>query len=381
MTHGLNRHGRRVTVVAGVLATVCGVALAGVSGAQASTAGTSGSTSSSRACSPRVTAVGFSDSLNKLQYQGATVGGLSSIAYDRRSAAWISAVDNNATDPSRIWFYRNLSDPTVARTPLVLKKPDGTPYDGTTADNEGLAVLPDGNYLVSSETEPSIRIFDRSGVQKQELPVPARFAVTGTTAAGEATSNATLEGLTITPDGRRVVAAMEGALRGDVSASGDATLHRFLIYDADRRGTWHLTKQVAYRADTGMRIPEVAAYTNDSLLVEEASFSTATGNAVDLFAVQGLDRAKDVSSVSNLSTAPAKVVVGKQPIADLVNCPTLGAPSKETQTNPLLDNFEGMAITSSPTFTRPAYGVALISDDNFSATQTTRILRLSARLP
>ena len=29
----------------------------------------------------------------------------------------------------------------------VLKKPDGTPYDGTNSDNEGLAVLPDGEGL------------------------------------------------------------------------------------------------------------------------------------------------------------------------------------------------------------------------------------------
>ena len=72
--------------------------------------------------------------------------------------------------------------------PLVLKKADGTPYDGVTADDEGLAVLPDGDYLVSSEVEPSVRIFGRDGVQKAELPVPARFAVAP---AGQATSNAT----------------------------------------------------------------------------------------------------------------------------------------------------------------------------------------------
>src|SRR5262249_44326486 len=159
-----------------------------------------------------------------------------------------------------IWFFRNLGDPTVVRDPLVLKRPDGTPYDGTNSDNEGLAVLPDGDYLVSSETEPSIRIFGRDGVQKASLPVPARFAVRGSTPDGEATSNATLEGLTISPSGREVIAAMEGALSGDVSSSGDATLHRFLVYDADRHGNWALTKQLAYRTDPGMRVPEVAAY-------------------------------------------------------------------------------------------------------------------------
>jgi hypothetical protein len=61
-----------------------------------------------------------------------------------------------------------------------------------------------------------------------------------------------------------------------------------------------------------------------------------------------------------------------------VDCPTLGAPSRETQANPLLDNYEGMDITSGgPGQAR----VSMISDDNFSATQFTRVLNLTARLP
>jgi uncharacterized protein len=262
----------------------------------------------------------------------------------------------------------------------VLKKADGTPYTGQTADDEGLAVLPDGDYLVSSETEPSIRIFGRDGVQKGSLPVPARFAVTGTTPEGQATANATLEGLTLSPDGRTVIAAMEGALSGDVSAA-DATLHRFLVYSAGKHGTWTLAKQVAYRADPGQRIPEVAAYGRDSLLVMEASFSPNTGNAVSLFGVTGLSRAKDVSAVANLSAEPGDAVA-KKLVANLQSCPTLGATALEPQANPLLDNFEGMAITGSLSAGRfHGASVSLISDDNFSAAQRTRVLNLVAKLP
>jgi predicted extracellular nuclease len=329
----------------------------------------------SRLIPPSGVALSYSDRLNKLDYHGTELGGLSSLAYDKRSGDWISAVDNNGTDPARIWFFRNLNHPTAVSAPLVLKKADGTPYDGTTSDNEGLAVLPDGDYLVSSETEPSIRIFGRNGMQKASLPVPARFAVTGTTPKGQATSNATLEGLTISPSGRTVIAAMEGALSGDVSASGDAMAHRFLVYTQDGHGTWTLEKQIDYRTEGGMRVPEVAAYSDDAFLVEEASYSAATGNAVDLYAVSGLSRATDVSSVMNLSSAPAHDVLKKTLVADLVNGPTLGATSLEPQANPLLDNFEGMAITASgPLHT---LGVSLISDDNFSATQRTRVLNLA----
>jgi uncharacterized protein len=332
----------------------------------------------SRACPPAGQAVSFSDSLDKLVRNGVELGGLSSLAFDRRSHAWVSSVDNHGTDPARLWFFRNLASPTVVRDPLVLRKPDGTPYDGTTSDNEGLAVLPNGDYLVSSETEPSIRIYDRDGLQIASLPVPARFAVTGTTPAGQATSNATLEGLTISRSGREIIAAMEGALSGDVSAAGDSTLHRFLVYDLDRTGTWQLTKQIAYRTEAGNRVPEVAAYGHDSLLVEEAAFSTTAGNSVELYAVKHIHSAPDVSSVTNLSLAPAGDVVSKKLVANLVDCPTLDAPSRETQTNPLLDNYEGMAITSGGP---GAAGVSMISDDNFSATQFTRVLNLIVKLP
>ena len=298
-----------VAAVASVAAAVVPAAAASAqpvsgSAAPAGPAVTSTVTSevaASRACPPAGYALSFSDSLDKLVYNGVELGGLSSLAWDARSAAWVSAVDNHGTDPARIWFFRNLADPKVIRDPLVLKKPDGTPYDGTNSDNEGLAVLPDGDYLVSSETEPSIRIYNREGVQQASLPIPARFAVTGTTPDGQATSNATLEGLTISRSGKEIISSMEAALSGDVSASGDATLHRFLIYDQARNGTWKLTKQIAYRTETGNRIPEVQAYGRDSLLVEEAAFTTTAGNSEELYAVKDTASAPDVSNVTNLS--------------------------------------------------------------------------------
>src|ERR1700761_7574030 len=374
----LNRRWWPLAPVAAAASVVAALAPAtGASAQQTSSPAVPAGLAASRPCPPAGYALSFSDSLDKLVYHGVELGGLSSLAWDARSRAWVSAVDNHGTDPARIWFFCNLADPRVIRDPLVLKMPDGTPYDGTTSDNEGLAVLPDGDYLVSSETEPSIRIFGRDGVQKAQLPVPARFAVTGTTPDGQATSNATLEGLTIARSGQEIISSMEGALSGDVSASGDANLHRFLIYDQDRHGAWHLTKQIAYRTETGNRIPEVQAYGRDSLLVEEAAFSTTAGNSEELYAVKDTASAPDVSNVTNLSTAPARDVVKKQLVTNLVGCPTLGAPARETQTNPLLDNYEGMTIIGGPDLAE----VSLISDDNFSATQFTRVLNLAVKLP
>jgi hypothetical protein len=319
------------------------------------------------ACSPRVTAVSFSDDLDKAVIGGTTVGGLSDMAWDQHRHAWASTVDNHANDPSRIWFWTDPAHARVVGAPLVLKKPDGTPYDGLTADNESLAVLPNGEYVVGSETEPSIRIFGRDGVQRASLPVPARFQVAP---AGESTANATFEGLTVTDGGDRIIAAMEGALSGDT----DATLHRFLTYDKDRHGRWSLAKETAYRAEPGMRIAEVQAYGKDSVLVLEAAFDASKGNSISLYAVTNFSRTPDIREVADAGGRPS---VRKTLVADLVKCPSLGATAKEPQTNPLMDNYEGMAIVPG----RHADTVHVISDDNFGATQTTRVLTLSARLP
>ena len=171
---------------------------------------------------------------------------------------------------------------------------------------------------------------------------------------------------------------MEGPLSGDTTAP-DTTAHRWLVYRSNGRGGYRLAEQVGYRTAPGNRIPEVAALSDDSVLVEEAAFSTVTGNSEQIYAVTGLEHAPDVSRVPDLALAPARDILSKTLVADLVRCPTLGAPAREAQANPLLDNYEGMAITANGPF--GVVGVSLISDDNFSATQYTRVLNLALRLP
>lgn len=317
--------------------------------------------------------LGWSDALDKTTAYGAAVGGLSDIAWDARSASYVSSVDNNKTDSSRLFFYRNLADPTPSRAPLVLRQPDGTAYTGQTADNEGLAVDAQGDFVVSSEVEPSIRIFGRDGVQKAQLPVPARFAVAP---AGQATSNATLEGLTLSPDKRTMVASMEGTLSGDAPADGSpASYRRFLVYQL-RHGQWRLAEQLGYRVETGNRIAEVQEYAPGKLLVLEASWTADAGNQVQLFTASTRG-AQDVSGIDNLSTRP-DLVLDKQLAVDVATCPSDGATALEAQANPLMDNFEGMT-------TRRLFGheylVTLVSDDNYSAKQHTRVVNLAVRLP
>ncbi len=331
-----------------------------------------------RSCPPAATAVGFSDALDKASVGGVAVGGLSGLAADWRSGGYVAVEDHSGTDPARLFFPRDPRHPTLTGT-LVLRHPDGTPFDANGFDGEGVAVLGDGRFLVSSETEPSVRVFARDGRQVGELAVPARFAVAP---AGEASANATLEGLSVAPSGRIVYAAMEGTLAGDTPVGGaEGRFRRILVYAADRwaPGGFRLVRQLGYEVDPGNRIAEVAAYGDGRLVVLEAAFTANVGNTVTLYAVTGANQAPDVSGVANLAAAPPADIIARHLVADLTRCPTLGATNKEPQLNPLLDNYEGLAVAA-PAGRGPAL-LSLVSDDNFSATQTTRLLTLAALLP
>jgi hypothetical protein len=76
-------------------------------------------------------------------------------------------------------------------------------------------------------------------------------------------------------------------------------------------------------------------------------------------------------------------LVRKTLLADLVNCPSLGATAGQPQPNPLLDNIEGMAVTGQRGHEGRGPGrlnVLLVSDDNQNAVQTTRFYSLRVRV-
>ncbi len=301
-------------------------------------------------CSDSVSVVGYSDLLNKNAFRGQPIGGLSAIAFDSAASSYVTIADRAPTGPAIL----SIGDVTHPRIVGSVPLRAGASF----TDTEGLAVLPDGSYAVSSETVPSIGIFNRSGRQVVQLAVPLEFRVAP---AGLAQPNKTLEGLTVSPSGNRIVAAMEGALAFD-----DPRDHRFADYRRAASGRYELTRQLIYRAAPGMRISDVAAVGDDELLVMEASYAKSVGNAVVLTSTR-------LGPVGGSST-PRRV--DRRVVADLASCPTLGAKASETQRNPLLDNYEGLAATASG---RGQFTLRLISDDNFSTNQVTRLLTLSWR--
>ena len=117
-------------------------------------------------------------------------------------------------------------------------------------DPEGLARANDGTFYVGDEYGPAILHFDASGALLGRLTVPEAFLpkrgnfpganVFGTNAiVSGRIRNRGFEGLSITPDGRRLVAALQSPLQQDGSASVLGRNTRLLLFDVEAGSPTH----------------------------------------------------------------------------------------------------------------------------------------------
>ena len=118
------------------------------------------------------------------------------------------------------------------------------------------------------------------------------------------------------------------------------------------------------------------ALTEHELLVLERGFVLGSGNTVRVYRVSLRD-ATDVSDVASLATAGI-AAVEKELVFDLADCPPRDATNPGPQANPLLDNFEGLAL--GPHLPGGRRALLLQSDDNFRSTQITRLIVVGVRL-
>ncbi|KUO05576.1 esterase-like activity of phytase family protein [Streptomyces caeruleatus] len=315
-------------------------------------------------CSGLVRIRAFSDDLDKRTLDGVFVGSISALAVDRGGR--IAAV----SDESFLYSLkvreraRSLSAEAVSVTPL-------TDLNDRAPDSEGLAVDRDGTRLIGSETEPSVTRYDRDGTALEALPVPAELAVAP---SGRAVRNQTFEGLTLQPGGHTLIASMEGALSGD-----EPGVVRFQTWHRELPGAPFRTgAQYGYRTDEGLGAVELAGLGDGRLLVLERGFTAGVGNTVRLFLADSR-RAQDVSETETLTSDGTVRLVRKTLLADLADCPSLGATSEQPQRNPLLDNIEALTVTGGTANGR--LRVLLASDDNERDTQITRLYSLDVRLP
>ncbi|XUL88288.1 esterase-like activity of phytase family protein [Streptomyces galilaeus] len=340
------------TATAGLAAATCLTA----AGPASAVSNSSTNSSTPNACSSSVSIDRFSDALDKTTYDGTFVGNFSALAVDKDGS--LAALE----DRSSLFDL----DAKTLQPERVVPLAD---ENGAALDSEGLVIDRDGTRLITSETEPSIRRYSTDGKILDRLPVPSSLLVAP---AGRAVSNQTFEGLTLLPGGRTLLASMEYPIAGDTSGAV-----RFQTWTRTKGDHFTLAAQYAYKTDAAfLGVPEVQALPDGRLLVLERGFTSGVGNTVRLYLADPR-HATDTSKIDTLTGQPGVRLVKKTLLADIADCPSLGATAKQPQPNPLLDNIEGMVITGHD---KGRLKVLLVSDDNQNAVQTTRFYYLRVRV-
>jgi hypothetical protein len=318
------------------------------------------------------------------QYQGTTVGGLSSITYDRTLQRFYAISD----DQTGARFYSlaldlgdgALSDGDVSFTGVTtLAAPGGGAYAPGTIDPEGLALTRGRELIVTSEgfasslVAPFVRRYDLDGSLLGDLPVPQPFLPTADHSSG-VRQNLGFESAGVPRNGRFLFTATENALFQDGPAATVAgrSPARILRYNL-RRGK--LDRQWVYETEPVAEAPvpptqfsvngvvELLPFNNEFMLSMERSFSVGapgTGNRIKLYKV-ALPGARNINGADSIGDVRGRVRPARKTL--LLDLDQLGIP---------LDNVEGM--TFGPRLPDGRRSVVLVSDNNFAASQFTQFL-------
>ena len=322
-------------------------------------------------------------------FDGTVVGGLSAIDYDPGTQTYyIVSDDRSEKNPARFytarialsgngvdgvdfitthpWLDRNgqpFAPPdTAALPPILPPDPEGIVFDGGRRQlywsHEGTRVTDEraGPALL----DPRVLIATLDGGYVGEFALPPMFH-TSVNPAGPR-NNLGFEGLTLTPDGRHLWAAMEGPgiEDGDVPTEAAGALARITRFDVETRAA---TAQYVYPLDSVSTGPNGDNGLTELLALDDATFlaierSYGTHVAVRVYRVS-LGGAEDVLGRPSLAWPPVRTVT-KTLLADL------------TPTVHPLDNVEGM--TFGPALPDGRQSLVMVSDDNFSSEQVTQFL-------
>lgn len=318
-------------------------------------------------------------------FDGTVIGGLSGISYDPGSRLYyIISDDRSAKNPARFYTARiTLSDNGVDRVSIVSmhvwRDQDGEPFAPLDTDAHPPVVPPDPEGIAfdgqrqrlywSSEGEregsvlldPWVRIATLDGAYVGEFTLPPSLHMsTGNTGPRK---NRALEGLTLTPSGRYLWAAMEGPgfNDGPLPTGTSGALTRLTKFDVESRTP---AAQYAYPLDNVTAGPngdnglsDLVALDDQTFLAVERGYGTHTAARVYRVSVGDAD---DVLTRPSLTGAPMAKPMTKTLLVDL------------TDTVHPLDNIEG--ITLGPRLPDGHQSLVLVSDDNFSPRQITQFV-------
>lgn len=329
-----------------------------------------------------------------------TVGGLSSIDYDRKKNQYYFICDDrSAINPARFYTasilinnnkidtvifldQKPLLDEKGNRYPSIKEDPTRTP------DPESMRYNPRTQQLVwSSEGErsfkqndsilinPWVYFINTNGAWLDSLQMPTHLYMNLQQKGPR--QNGVLEGMSYVDDYKKLMINVEEPLYQDgpkADLQANQAMIRFFEFDAK---TKLCSKQYAYELDAVAHqpnpsngfivngVPEFLSIGKNQLLVLERSFSTGRLPCTIKIFLADYSDATDVSNLQSLK-APAKYQPMKKTL--LLNMDELGI---------YTDNIEG--ISFGPILSNGNQSILLVSDNNFSPIQKSQITLLELK--
>jgi hypothetical protein len=316
-----------------------------------------------------------------LVVDGAPLGGISGVDYDRGTGRWLMISDDRSEKaPARFFVGRLDYDARSVRglrleRQVPLRREDGSTFPptafraGVRADAEALRLDPlNGDLVWSTEGDaargfdPAVRRMGRDGEPKAGIPTPLAFRFDPAKTKGPR-PNLTFEGLSFSPDGRSLWLSMEAPLIQDGPVSSVAAGGLTRITRLDRKG--RVEAQYAYRLDPVQAAParrgdngisEILAVDDHRLLVlERSGVESASGR----FAYHCRLYIVDVRGASAIRPLIKRLLVNFDRLPGV-------APS----------NLEAMAWGPQRASRRT---LVLFSDDNFNPDEAQSVVVLSVR--
>jgi hypothetical protein len=325
------------------------------------------------------------------------IGGLSSITFDSARDVYYVLSDDQGNrptgDPVRYYTVAiDLSDGTLDAGDVefidvtqlfeietTAFPPGGLDPEGFTLGRKGFFFMSsEGNIFANPILDPFIRRYNRDGEVTADLPIPDKYIPNGVDQGVR--FNLSFESLNVTPNGRVLATAGEGALFQDGPASTftNSSLARILQYDLRKRKpiseyVYEVAPWAEPSAIFGVNgIVEVLPIDDvGTMLVMERSFSVGgvlgggTGNVVVIneISTQG---ATDVLGNEALYEGGSPVPFTPVSQMEVFAFDDLGIP---------IDNIEGM--TFGPLMPDGRIPLIIVSDNNFGPGQFTQFIVLA----
>ncbi len=326
------------------------------------------------------------------EFKKTTIGGLSGMAFSGDTLWALSDDRGKFGEPRFYGFDLKISGKSVSLNPKSVSFISGLPKTGERAailDPEGLALLPSGDLLVSSEGDnnskpremPRIFRINPQGAWKADLPIPAKFLPESIGQQKQGVqNNLSFEGLSSSNDGKVLFASVETSLFQDYVAGEEekGDWLRILKYEDKPEKGYQPVAEYAYRLDPlkdghgGKEVfrgaSEILAVSETKLIVLERGVRLLPkkiwANTITLYLVD-LAKGTDVSGVSKLEGAKF-TGVEKTKLVDFES--DLGKKRGDKR----VQNFEALAW--GPKLPDGRRSLLIMSDNNFSKKEITELV-------